>query len=162
MESLLHLVWLALSVPALLLWRRARKSARESEQVCRTNPLVLVGCLLLLLFPVVSATDDLLALGLEMDESGATKRLVKQSAEPKAPMAGDGFGAPAQLYGAATFTPDNRLRQTVSTYVTVPPKYDPTSASGCRAPPWPKFSACAAPSRTARTFFKLDFILRTR
>ena len=109
MELFLNLVWFTLALPAFVLWRRARISAKQSGQICRTNTLVLVGCLLLLLFPVISASDDLLALGLEMEESGATNCLVKQSVPTKAHIPGDGVGAPAHLPKTTPFAPDDEL-----------------------------------------------------
>ena len=162
MEFLLNLFWLMLAVPALLLSLRARRLAHESGQVWRTNSLVLVVCLLLLLFPVISATDDLLALGLDMEESSPTKSLVKQSAGAKSPVAGHHAGATAQLPGIVSYAPNDELHRAVSARAAVPTKYDPVSTSGCRAPPCPKSSASFAPSRTAQlSIFKLDFILQS-
>jgi hypothetical protein len=66
MELFLNLFWLSLLVPAFLLWRQ-----RTSSDVSR-RPVVLVcvlGCVLLLLFPVISATDDLHPMRPEMKES---------------------------------------------------------------------------------------------
>jgi hypothetical protein len=66
MELFLNLCWLSLLVPAFLLWRQRTSSAASHR------PLVLVcvlGCALVLLFPVISATDDLHAMRPEMEES---------------------------------------------------------------------------------------------
>ncbi len=161
MELLLNLVWLMLAVPALVLSQRARRSAEVSGQVYRTNSLVLVVCLLLLLFPVVSATDDFLALGLDMEES-ATKSLVKQSVGPKAPVSGDDARTTAQLHDLPLYAPDNE-HKAVSTDVAVLPRYTLASTVGCRAPPCPKPSAFVAPLKTSRfPILKLDFILWSR
>jgi hypothetical protein len=65
MELTLNLFWVLLTIPALWLWSQAR-SARALQ--VRPSALVL-GCLLLLLFPVVSATDDLQAMRPEIEES---------------------------------------------------------------------------------------------
>jgi len=51
MELLLNLLWLILALPALLVWRRQSASARSSA-------IVFLGCLLALLFPIVSVTDE--------------------------------------------------------------------------------------------------------
>src|ERR1700728_862797 len=150
MELLLNLFWLMLALPALLLSRRVRRSARQSGQISRTNSMVVVVCLMLLLFPVVSVTDDLLALGLDMEESSATKSLVKHSPSPKTQVLGSDTGKPAQLYSVASYAPDHELSRAVEIYAVVLPQYDPASAGGCRAPPCPKCSALVAPLQTAR------------
>lgn len=76
MELLLNLVWLLLALPAYCLWRKARRGpsvgGRSSLQY-----LLALGCALVLLFPVVSATDDLHAMRPEMEES--SKRGIRQT-----------------------------------------------------------------------------------
>jgi hypothetical protein len=67
MELTLNLFWLLLTIPALWLWWQARLARVRGRQV-RPSAIVL-GCLLLLLFPVVSATDDLQAMRPEIEES---------------------------------------------------------------------------------------------
>ncbi|MFZ0480007.1 MAG: hypothetical protein WAL71_12730 [Terriglobales bacterium] len=67
MELFLNLCWLALLLPAYLLWRRRVSSApwtRASFVIVCT-----LGCALVMLFPVVSASDDLHAVGQAMEES---------------------------------------------------------------------------------------------
>jgi len=153
---------MALVLPALMLSLRARRSAKDSGLICQTNPLVLVGCLLLLLFPVISVTDDLLAAGLEIEESGAAKRLVKQSAAPKSSIAFDGTGAPSHPVNATSFAADNEQYQAVSSDATVLPQSNLASASGCRAPPCPKSSFLVVPSSPVRPFLlKLDFTVQS-
>jgi len=57
MESILNLAWLALAAATAAVWLRlARRSG-----VSRGRQLVALGVLALILFPVISATDDLLA-----------------------------------------------------------------------------------------------------
>jgi hypothetical protein len=63
MESLLNLCWLLLMVPALAFWLPKRR-LRNSLQLA-----VVLVCLLVLLFPVISATDDLNAMRQETEES---------------------------------------------------------------------------------------------
>jgi len=82
MELLLNLAWLLLALPAYWLWRRdggVRSERRFSSLQC----LLALGCLLVLLFPVVSATDDLRAMRAEMEESGPSKRSVRQTGSEK-------------------------------------------------------------------------------
>lgn len=71
MELLLNLCWLALLLPAGLLWRRrtaSRGHATGFQHLC------VLGCALVLLFPVISATDDLHPMRPEMEESKRTFR----------------------------------------------------------------------------------------
>jgi len=67
MELFLNLCWLSLLLPCYLLWRQRTSSDRAAAP-----PLVFLcalGCALILLFPVISATDDLHVVRPEMEES---------------------------------------------------------------------------------------------
>lgn len=77
MELLLNLAWLLLALPAYWLWRRGTR--RFSSLQC----LASLGCLLVLLFPVISASDDLHAMQTEMEDSSISKRTVCQAASDK-------------------------------------------------------------------------------
>jgi hypothetical protein len=69
MELFLNLCWLSLLLPACLLWRR-RISTTTSDRPARSLVFVCaLGCALILLFPVISASDDLHAMRPEMEES---------------------------------------------------------------------------------------------
>ena len=73
MELLLNLAWLLLVVPAYWLWRDSRCTLlrpRFSSLQC----MLALGCMLVVLFPIVSATDDLCAMRAEMEESPCGKR----------------------------------------------------------------------------------------
>jgi hypothetical protein len=83
MELLLNLFWLTLALPAIWMWRHESVCANDSRRFEQIRPFVLFGCVLMLLFPVVSATDDLHAMRQEMEESSPSKRLVKQIAGDK-------------------------------------------------------------------------------
>jgi hypothetical protein len=86
MELFLNLCWLSLLLPAWLLWWR-RNGAGSPAKSAAVRPLVFVcalGCVLILLFPVISATDDLHAMRAEMEESSPGKRSVCQSTVEKA------------------------------------------------------------------------------
>jgi|SRR5580692_103418 hypothetical protein len=83
MELLLNLAWSLLALPAYWLWR----SSRTAPAGCRFTSfqcLLALGCLLVILFPVISATDDLLAVRSEMEESPAGKRTLRQASHEKA------------------------------------------------------------------------------
>ncbi|MGA9978772.1 MAG: hypothetical protein WBQ08_09065 [Candidatus Sulfotelmatobacter sp.] len=82
MELLLNLAWLLLALPAYWLWRRSfatRAQGRLSSRQC----LLALACLLVLLFPVISATDDLHAMRAEMEESSPGKRSARQTTGEK-------------------------------------------------------------------------------
>jgi len=67
MELFLNLCWLILLLPAYLLWRQrvlSKSSTRASFVIICT-----LGCGLVLLFPVISASDDLHAVGQVMEEA---------------------------------------------------------------------------------------------
>lgn len=66
MELTLNLIWLLLTIPAVWVWHEAR-CARPGER--DLQGLLLLACILMLLFPVVSATDDLQAMRPEMEEA---------------------------------------------------------------------------------------------
>ena len=68
MELFLNLLWLLLAVPAVWVWHTARCRHASSAGQSRQCVLVL-GCLLTMLFPVVSASDDLQAMRPEIEES---------------------------------------------------------------------------------------------
>src|SRR5712692_7109145 len=108
MELLLNLVWLILVVPAIWLWRR--------EPVSRKSPrlyyVLSLGCVLMLLFPVISATDDLYSICQETEESNSSpsKRTVTQAAGDKVPCWLGSLGtAPSQLISPSSFPPNNEV-----------------------------------------------------
>jgi hypothetical protein len=72
LERLLDVFWLLLFAPSLCLWLRRRSDLRFAQF------LLAASCSLILLFPVISASDDLRALRQEIDEPAPSKRDVKQ------------------------------------------------------------------------------------
>jgi hypothetical protein len=131
MELLLNLAWLLLALPAYWLWRDCRtvRSRRRSSLQC----LFSLGCLLILLFPVISATDDLRAMRAEMEESPTSKRSVGQKNCEKS----SSSNAPAQpLLPVASLTfqsQDAAWRLVSASSLSVPPT--PTIKPSGRAPP---------------------------
>lgn len=84
MELLLNLAWLLLALPAYWLWRGSR-SATAGCKFTSLQCLLALSCMLVILFPVISATDDLCAMRSEMEESPVSKRSVRQTSPDKAP-----------------------------------------------------------------------------
>src|SRR5215469_13980099 len=82
MELLLNLLWLLLVMPAFWLWRYSR-TAPLRRAASPLHCLLALGCLLVILFPVISATDDLHAMRAEMEESPTSKRTVGHSSGDK-------------------------------------------------------------------------------
>lgn len=80
MELLLNLAWLLLALPAYWLWHSGRSTRKCSSLQC----LLVLGCVLVILFPVISATDDLIAMRTEMEESPASKRSLHSASCDKA------------------------------------------------------------------------------
>jgi len=78
-EFLLNLAWLFLALPAYWLWRSRNSARKFSSLQC----LLTLGCVLVILFPVVSATDDLRAMRAEMEESPASKKSLRQTSNDK-------------------------------------------------------------------------------
>jgi hypothetical protein len=82
MELLLNLAWLLLALPAYWLWRRG-VGTRPPRRVSSLQCLLALACALVLLFPVISASDDLHAMRAEMEDSSINKRTVRQAASDK-------------------------------------------------------------------------------
>jgi len=83
------------------LWLRQRRCAQSIFQFS-----IALACLLFLLFPVISATDDLHALRQEMEESSLNKKALQQT---KRTTAQDVSAPPAQVPTAISFPPLNQV-----------------------------------------------------
>ena len=80
MELLLNLAWMLLALPAYWLWRQD-VGARAARKVSSLQCLLALGCTLVLLFPVISASDDLHVMRAEMEESATSKRTMRQAGD---------------------------------------------------------------------------------
>jgi len=116
MELFLNLCWLSLLVPAYLLWRERLAAAAEGRgkgPAARTLVFVCaLGCALVLLFPVISASDDLHAMRAEMEESSPGKRSVSQAPGEKGSVWHNRWQNPPAAVTATLslgFIPENRL-----------------------------------------------------
>jgi hypothetical protein len=134
MELLLNLLWLTLVLPAVLIWRRQSVSSKSLWHPRSFRAVVLLGCLLVLLFPVVSATDDLHPIRNEIEESSPSRRAAKQAPATQSP---DWIVSPPPPYlvQVASFRPDQETCGSVSEYLPVLPELVFSGAGGCRAPP---------------------------
>ena len=77
MELFLNVLWLLLAVPAVWAWRREPASTKGVIRLGSARRMMVLSCALMLLFPVISATDDLHAMRPEMEESSSSKRIVQ-------------------------------------------------------------------------------------
>lgn len=73
MELLLNLIWLTLATGALLGFVRGQRGSARMTQVSYRKSLVALACAVVLLFPIVSASDDLHPAQAVVEE--ATKRI---------------------------------------------------------------------------------------
>ena len=82
MELLLNLAWLLLVLPAFWLWR-CSKTAPFGRRLNGLQCLLALGCTLVILFPVVSATDDLRAMRSEIEESPTSRKTIRAASNDK-------------------------------------------------------------------------------
>jgi hypothetical protein len=136
MELLLNLFWLTLAVPALWMWCRKSVYGKDRQRFDGIRPVLLLGCALMLLFPVVSATDDLHAMRQEMEESSPSNRIVKQATGDKSVV---GLNIPRALpawISPVPFGPDYQAcRQVFAVSDLLPPQAHSTEHAS-RAPPF--------------------------
>jgi hypothetical protein len=136
MELLLNLLWLALALPALWWWRHESIHAEGCRRFGRVRHFLLFTCVLMLLFPVVSATDDLHAMRQEMEESSPSKRMVKQAVCDKCATGLSNAGAlPALICPASVGPSDEACGQVLVVTVLLPQKAY-LSECASRAPPF--------------------------
>jgi hypothetical protein len=109
MELLLNLAWLLLALPAYWLWRRSAQERGYSSLQC----LLTLACALVILFPVVSATDDLHAMRAVMEEPGTNKK-IRQAGNDRIPAGSRGEFSAVVAAVVAISAPglDGRLEMT--------------------------------------------------
>lgn len=79
MELLLNAIWATLALGAFLAYLRTQPHS-ETEQSPQAKALIALACVLFLLFPVVSASDDLHAVPGALEDT--TKRILRISGPP--------------------------------------------------------------------------------
>lgn len=77
MERFLDIIWLSLFLTSFPLWHR-----RRSDHGFARSLLVII-CLFVLLFPVISASDDLCAAAVNFEEITPAKKVYKASSAAK-------------------------------------------------------------------------------
>lgn len=134
MELLLNLAWLLLAIPAYWLWRKSTPANRR-HRFSSLQCLLALACVLVLLFPVISATDDLHAMRAEMEESPVSKRSMRQASTGKNSLPHTRLQSPPVLF--ANLAPSFVLTEFAS-ICTHNPSLLPAAlslASAGRAPP---------------------------
>jgi hypothetical protein len=135
MELLLNLAWVLLALPACWLWRRDA-GARVARRITPLQCLLALGCGLVLLFPVISASDDLHAMRAEMEESASSKRTVRQAASDKnSAWVNRLQGAPA-VAGSAVWLVAPEVERLEDSVVWLAPVARPRMVHAGRAPPF--------------------------
>jgi hypothetical protein len=134
MELVLNILWLLLALPAFFVWHRQSGSWRVVGK-CHSRFFILLGCLLTLLFPVVSASDDLHPQSAEIEESGAFKRTVKQLPGIRVPAWTSNSGAVALSAQMSVFPPEIETFGVHVEHLPVPPRQVRASAIDYRGPP---------------------------
>ena len=135
-ELVLNLFWIALALPAYWLWRRQSHCVPGSWRISSWQCILVLGCILMLLFPVVSATDDLHFIRPESEELSRTRRVARAAASDRVVNWTGAVGPqPAVLLAASITTPsasDSFLATTVSPLL---PIERALTCFGTRAPP---------------------------
>jgi len=111
MELLLNLLWLAMVLPAFWLWRHERAQAQNSRHLTRLSFALLLGSLLLVLFPAISASDDLHPVCQEAEEATPGKRLARQGATHRFTTLNGVVPSPAALASAAFWFFSSNLQE---------------------------------------------------
>ena len=134
MELLLNLAWLLLALPAWWLWRK-RFTGGQRPVVSALQCLLALACALVLLFPVVSATDDLHAMRAEIEESPASKRTVRAAASERHSARLNRLQSPPSAIGNEFRLAAPETRQAELSFASFVPLPAPCAPCAGRAPP---------------------------
>jgi len=134
MELLLNLAWMLLALPAYWLWRRDA-GARRARRFSSRQGLLALGCALVLLFPVISASDDLHAMRAEMEDSSISKRTVRQAGSDKNSAWVNRLQGPPAAVARATLLVAPEVGWLDASVLWVSPLARPCDFHGGRAPP---------------------------
>jgi hypothetical protein len=130
-ELLLNVAWVLLALPAYWLWRRRADVRGIGALQC----LLALGCVLVLLFPVISATDDLHAMRAEMEDSAVSKRTVRQAGSDRNTAWSNRMQAPPAAMASADWLAVPEVGRMEVLMVRVSPPAGPGVLHAGRAPP---------------------------
>ena len=135
MELLLNLAWVLLALPAYWVWRRGA-GTRGARRVSASQGLLTLGCVLVLLFPVISASDDLHAMRAEMEDSSVSKRTVRQASSDRSSSWVNRLQGPPALAASAVWVRAAEVQRLEVWVVDVTPLAGRCVFHGGRAPPF--------------------------
>lgn len=135
MELLLNLVWVLLGLPGYWLWRQGA-GARRERRVTALQFLLALACVLVLLFPVISASDDLHAMRAEMEDSSISKRTVRQTGSDKTSAWVNRLQGTPAMAASASWIPVLEVRVFEGSVAHVSPQSRPCVLNAGRAPPF--------------------------
>ena len=140
MELLLNLLLFLLALLTLGLWWHRTVSARGRRCVDHLAQLILLACVLVLLFPVVSATDDLHPLRPEMEECNPSKRLKQAVAQKSSCALSTAVALSAHLTASFSIFPLKDVCGQILFEQALDPARAQLWTDACRAPPVPAVS----------------------
>jgi hypothetical protein len=135
MELLLNLAWVLLGLPGYWLWRRGA-GARRERRVTAPQFLLALACVLVLLFPVISASDDLHAMRAEVEDSSISKRTVRQTGGDKTSAWVNRLQGPPAMVARASWIPVMEVRVFEGSVAHVSQLSRPCVLNAGRAPPF--------------------------
>jgi hypothetical protein len=131
MELLLNLLWLLLALPAFWLWRYSRTAPEKKSSPFHI--FLALSCLLVVLFPVISATDDMCAMRAEMEESSSSRRSVGQSSDDKSSLSKSLLQPALTVTLQPSFVLDSAWHQPIPVLTST--AVSPSVTRAARAPP---------------------------
>ena len=135
MELLLNLAWLLLALPAYWLWRRGT-GARNARRLTALQFLLTLVCALVLLFPVISATDDVHAMRSEIEDSAVGERAVRPTGSDKPSSWVNRLQGSPAILTSSSWLPAAEVRLFESCVAQISPWSRPCVLNAGRAPPY--------------------------
>jgi len=135
MELLLNVAWLLLALPAIWIWRRNAGTLHPARSLARIVSFLTLGCVLLLLFPVISATDDLHPVQADVEEANPLRVVKKMGGGHSRPWLPHVASTPALMATALRFGRREVVIGLVFAISFLVPPSVPLSLRDSRAPP---------------------------
>jgi len=133
MELFLNTVWLLLALATMGFWISLCPARRNGRRL--RHGLIVLGCVLTLLFPVISMTDDLHAQQVAMEDASATTKKIVKRAERARALLNDRH-QPAVLTSVLPESASWRVLGQVAPAEQSRPVAAPLPHTSGRAPPW--------------------------
>lgn len=124
-------------------------SSGRRDGSSRFRALVCASCLSILVFPVISVSDDLGLIPSEMEESNSCKPCFKASAGSAPRISGNSDSPPAEVVHIGFTRPARELKEQVFAYKYASAGQALMGISSSRAPPCLRSSPSFAPATTA-------------